>query len=205
LEASKTELSAKPLILAVTGASGAVYALALLRQLCLRRVPVDLMVSRNGWDLLNREAGITDIAGLFSHLAGSDLSSGGIRVHENENLGAPPASGSYPSRGMVICPCSSKTLSAVAAGACRSLIERAAEVTLKERRPLLLVTRESPYSLAQIENMRSATLAGAVVLPASPAFYHRPQTLEDLVDFIVARVLDQLSLEQNLVKPWDGQ
>ena len=95
-------------------------------------------------------------------------------------------------------------MSAVATGACRSLIERAAEVMLKERRPLLLVTRESPYSLTQIENMRSVTLAGATVLPASPAFYHRPKTIEDLVGFIVARVLDNLGLAQTLVKPWDG-
>ncbi|MBN2288392.1 MAG: UbiX family flavin prenyltransferase [Candidatus Glassbacteria bacterium] len=192
------------MVLALTGASGAPYALELLRRLCQQRVPVDLVVSRHGWDLLRREAGIADWAGVAAYLAGREASADGIRLFENDDLGAQPSSGSYPVRGMVICPCSTKTLSAVACGACRSLIERSAEVMLKERRPLLLVVRESPYSLTQIENMRSATLAGAIVLPASPAFYHRPQTIADLVDFIVARVLDRLSVPQSLVEPWEG-
>ncbi|MEA2063917.1 MAG: flavin prenyltransferase UbiX [Gemmatimonadota bacterium] len=193
-----------PLVLAVTGASGAAYAVALLGRLAAQQVPVDLVVSRNGWDLLQRETGLADEQKLFAHLDGCGIQSGGITVYDNGDLGAPCASGSRPSRGMVICPCSTKTLSAVAAGACRCLIERAAEVALKERRKLILVPRESPYSLIQIENMRTLTLAGATVLPASPAFYNRPQTVEDLVDFIAARILDHLGLEQNLVRPWDG-
>ena len=106
---------------------------------------------------------------------------------------------------MVVCPCSAKTLSAVAAGSCRTLIERAAEVMLKEQRKLILVVRESPYSLIQIENMRSAALAGSLILPASPGFYHHPGKIEDLVDFIVARILDQLEIPHNLLKPWGGK
>lgn len=205
MKSLKTQNHEKSVVLGITGASGAVYALGLLRQLCFQRVPVDLIISSNGWNLLRHEAGIKDETSFLSHLAGGEVPTEGIRLHDNENLDSPLSSGSYPVRGMVICPCSTKTLSAVATGACRSLIERAAEVMLKERRPLLLVTRESPYSLMQIENMRSATLAGATVLPASPAFYHRPKTIADLVDFIVARVLDQLGLAQTLVKPWDGR
>ena len=205
MKSSKTQPPRKSVVLGITGASGAVYALGLLRQLCLQRVPVDLIISSNGWNLLRLEAGIKDEKSLLSYPGVGKFPTEGIRLHDNQNLDSPLSSGSYPVRGMVICPCSTKTLSAVATGACRSLIERAAEVMLKERRPLLLVTRESPYSLTQIENMRSATLAGAIVLPASPAFYHRPKTIADLVDFIVARVLDQLGLAQTLVKTWEGR
>ena len=114
------------------------------------------------------------------------------------------ASGSHPVRGMVVCPCSVKTLSAVAAGACRTLLERAAEVNLKEGRPLVLVLREAPYSLTQIENMRAVTLAGGVVLPASPAFYHNPSSIGDLVDFVVARVLDRFGIAHDLTVRWGG-
>ena len=205
MKSSKTQSHEKSVVLGITGASGAVYALGLLRQLRFQRVPVDLIISSNGWNLLRRETEIKDEKSLLSHPAGGEVPTEGIRLHDNENLDSPLSSGSYQVRGMVICPCSTKTLSAVAIGACRSLIERAAEVMLKERRPLLLVTRESPYSLTQIENMRSATLAGATVLPASPAFYHQPKTIADLVDFIVARMLDQLGLAQTLVKPWAGR
>jgi flavin prenyltransferase len=204
LKDSVANSEGKPVVLAITGASGVIYALGLLRQLCLQKVPVELVVSRNGWDLLEREAGIKDQAGLSAYLEERNVPPDGIRLYENENLGSPISSGSYPVRGMVICPCSTKTLSAVATGACRSLIERAAEVMLKERNTLVLVLRETPYSLIQIENMRSATLAGAIILPASPAFYNQPKTIADLTDSIVARVLDRLSLPQTLVKPWEG-
>jgi len=195
----------KPVVVAVSGASGAAYAISLLRQLGRRAIPVDLIASEMGRDMLSREAGIPAKGSLIQHLAGRGIETENFQSHGFDNLSAPPASGSYPARAMVVCPCSTKTLSAVAAGSCRTLIERAAEVMLKEQRKLILVVRESPYSLIQIENMRSAALAGALILPASPAFYHHPGKIEDLVDFIVARVLDQLEIPHNLLKPWDGK
>ena len=191
--------------MAVTGASGAAYAIRLLGELGNRSIPVSLVASRMGRDMLERETGIPAGGKLIEHLAACGIDTSNFRVHDIDNLGAPPASGSYTARAMVICPCSVKTLSAVAAGSCRTLIERSAEVMLKERRKLLLVVRESPYSLVQIENMRRATLAGALILPASPAFYHQPRKIDDLVDFIVARILDQLDIPHDLVKPWGEQ
>ncbi|MFH1070619.1 MAG: UbiX family flavin prenyltransferase [Candidatus Glassbacteria bacterium] len=194
----------KSLVVAVTGASGAPYAVRLLEVLAGLAVPVDLITSDMGRDMLRREAGIPAEGGILDRLAGRGIDTGLIRSWAVDDLAAPPASGSYQSHGMVICPCSVKTLSAVAAGACRTLIERAAEVTLKERRKLVLVLREAPYSLTQIENMRSATLAGAVILPASPAFYHKPSGIDGLVDFIVARILDQLGIDHGLGTRWES-
>ena len=195
----------KPIVVALTGASGAAYAISLLRELGSRAVPVDLIASEMGRDMLGREADIPAEGPLLQHLAGRGIETEKLQCHDVNDLSAPPASGSYPARAMVVCPCSMKTLSAVAAGSCRTLIERAAEVMLKEQRKLILVVRESPYSLIQIENMRSAALAGALILPASPGFYHHPGKIEDLVDFIVARILDQLEVPHNLLKPWGGK
>ena len=195
----------KPIVVALTGASGAAYAISLLRQLGRRAIPVDVITSEMGRDMLEREAGIPLEGSLIQHLAGRGIETENFQCHDVNDLSAPPASGSYPARAMVVCPCSMKTLSAVAAGSCRTLIERAAEVMLKEQRKLILVVRESPYSLIQIENMRSAALAGALILPASPAFYHHPGKIEDLVDFIVARILDQLGIPHELLKPWGGK
>jgi len=192
-----------PLTVAITGASGAPYAVSLLRELARLGQPVELTASEMGRDMLRRESGIPPDGALLPHLAASGIDTRLFREYSNDDLGAPPASGSHRTRGMVVCPCSVKTLSAIASGACRCLIERAAEVCLKERRPLVLVLRESPYSLTVIENMRAATLAGAVVLPASPAFYHRPEKINDLVDFVAARALDQFGLEHGLMRPWD--
>ena len=195
----------KPIVVALTGASGASYAISLLRQLGRRAIPVDLIASEMGRDMLSREVGIPLEGSLAEHLAERGIAAKKFQSHDVDNLSAPPASGSYPARAMVVCPCSMKTLSSVAAGSCRTLIERAAEVMLKEQRKLILVVRESPYSLVQIENMRSAALAGALILPASPAFYHHPGKIDDLVDFIVARILDQLEIPHDLLKPWDGK
>lgn len=195
----------KPIVVAVTGASGTAYAIGLLGELGRRGIPVNLIASQMGRDMLKREAGIPLEGSLVEQLAAWGIDTRNFQGYDVDNLSAPPASGSYPARAMVVCPCSVKTLSAVAAGSCRTLIERAAEVMLKERRKLILVVRESPYSLVQIENMRSATLAGALILPASPAFYHHPGKIDDLVDFIVARILDQLEIPHDLLKPWEGK
>ncbi len=195
----------KPIVVAVTGASGTAYAIGLLGELGRREIPVNLIASQMGRDMLKREAGIPLEGSLVEQLAAWGIDTRNFQGYDVDNLSAPPASGSYPARAMVVCPCSVKTLSAVAVGSCRTLIERAAEVMLKERRKLILVVRESPYSLVQIENMRSATLAGALILPASPAFYHHPGKIDDLVDFIVARILDQLEIPHDLLKPWEGK
>jgi 4-hydroxy-3-polyprenylbenzoate decarboxylase len=127
-----------------------------------------------------------------------------VELYDSLDRGATPASGSAPSAGMVVCPCSMGTLASIAAGTSRNLVERAADVALKERRTLLLVPRETPLSAVHLRNMLRLTRAGAVVLPAAPGFYHRPETIEDLVDFLVARILDHLGVEHALVRRWGG-
>jgi flavin prenyltransferase len=204
LESKLSEDREKNLIVAVTGASGAPYAVRLLEVLGELGVGVELIVSRMGRDLMRREAGIPAIGELKDHLAAKGINASLLTAYSEDNLSAPPASGSHATRGMVVCPCSVKTLSAVAVGACRTLLERAAEVNLKEGRQLVLMLRESPYSLTQIENMRAVTLAGGVILPASPAFYHKPVDIGELVDFIVARILDRFEIEHKLGVRWSG-
>lgn len=194
-------MSRPPLTLALTGASGAPYGVRLLEVLATHRVPTWLMISAHGWRLLSEECGIKDDRAL-KHATGGDWTS--VRVFDDKDRGAEPASGSAPSVGMVICPCSMGTVAAIAHGTSRSLIERAADVVLKERRKLILVPRETPLSLVHLRNLTLAAEAGAVVLPAAPGFYHQPRTVAELVDFVVQRVLDHLGLEFSLVKRWSG-
>jgi 4-hydroxy-3-polyprenylbenzoate decarboxylase len=195
-----TKRADAPVVLGITGASGAPYAVRLLAALNEARVPVQLIVSSYGMRLLKEESAIEDLDGLRA--ATGDWSR--VEVYDSTNRGATPASGSAPSRGMVVCPCSMGTLASIAAGTSRNLVERAADVALKERRPLILVPRETPLSLVHLENMTRLTRAGAVVLPAAPGFYHRPRTIGDLVDFVVARILDHLAVEHRLGKRWEG-
>lgn len=190
-----------PLVMAVTGASGAPYAIRLLEQLLLADRRVSLIVSSHGWRLLETESGVRDLAALRA-AAGAERFDAQVRVFDDADRGAAPASGSSLAGGMVICPCSMGTLGSIAAGTSRSLVERAADVALKERRPLLMVTRETPLSLIHLENMRRVTMAGAVVMPAAPGFYHRPTTIAELVDFIVARALDHLGVPNDLAPRW---
>ena len=192
-----------PIVLAITGASGAPYAVRLLRGLLEASRPVWLIVSAHGWRLLRTESGIGSIEGLRG-IAGGAAWDRHVTVYDDADRGATPASGSAITGGMVICPCSMGTLSAISLGASRSLIERAADVVLKERRRLILVPRETPLSAIHLQNMLRVTRAGAVVLPAAPGFYHTPRGIEDLVDFIVARILDQLGVAQSLVRRWQG-
>lgn len=194
-------MSSLPVTLAITGASGAPYGVRLLELLATHQVPTWLMVSRHGWRLIEEECGISDDAGL-KKATGGDWSS--VTVFDDDQRGALPASGSARSAGMVVCPCSMGTVAAIAHGTSRSLIERAADVALKERRRLILVPRETPLSLVHLRNLTLVTEAGAIVLPAAPGFYHRPAKVSDLVDFIVQRVLDQLGVEIELVKRWGG-
>ncbi|OGT98973.1 MAG: aromatic acid decarboxylase [Gemmatimonadetes bacterium GWC2_71_10] len=188
-----------PLVFALTGASGAPYAVRLLEVLVRADAPVWLIVSGHGWRLLEQESGIKDLAAL-KRATGGDRKS--ITVYDDGDRGAAPASGSVRTAGMVVCPCSMGTLAAIAHGTSRSLIERAADVALKERRKLVLVPRETPLSLVHLRNMTAVTEAGAIVLPAAPGFYHRPERIEQLVDFVVQRVLDQLGIDAALVPRW---
>jgi 4-hydroxy-3-polyprenylbenzoate decarboxylase len=180
-----------PVTLGITGASGAQYAVRLLRALNQSGTAVHLIVSSYGLRLLAEEAGIEGMDGLRA--ATGDWTN--VTLYESGDRGATPASGSAPSRGMVICPCSMGTLASVAAGTSRNLIERAADVTLKERRQLILVPRETPLSVLHLENMLRLARAGATILPAAPGFYHRPREIADLVDFVVFRILDHLGIE----------
>ena len=190
-----------PWVLAITGASGAPYAVRLLETLARERVPLMLIVSSHGWRLLEHESGISSEEELRA-ATGGDWSS--ITVYDNGDRGARPASGSAPTAGMVVCPCSMGTVSAIAHGSSRSLVERAADVTLKERRPLILVPRETPFSLIHLRNMTAVTEAGGTVIAAAPGFYHRPEKVGDLVDFIVQRVLDHMGVDVNLAPRWEG-
>ena len=190
-----------PIVMAITGASGAPYAVRLLEQLVVAGQPVQLIVSSHGLRLLATETDIATVLDL-RRAVGADGWDALVTVFDDADRGAPPASGSARNRGMVICPCSMGTVSAISQGTSRSLVERAADVTLKERRNLVLVPRETPYSMVHLENMLRLTRAGAVILPASPGFYHRPSKVSELVDFVVARVLDHLHVEHQVGQRW---
>ena len=193
-----------PIVFAITGASGAPYAVRLLRALVEAKRTVQLIVSDHGWRLLETESGIGDMAALQKR-TGGDAWKGLVTAYDDRDRGAAPASGSALTAGMVIAPCSMGTLAAIAAGTSRSLVERAADVTLKERRPLVLVPRETPLSAIHLENMLRVTNAGAVVMPAAPGFYHKPAGIDDLVDFMVGRILDHLGVENSVSRRWTGE
>lgn len=190
-----------PTIMAVTGASGAPYALRLLSELVRLERPVWLIISSHGLRLLRTETGIADLSSL-RELVGATGWDRAVTVFDDGDRGARPASGSARSAGMIVCPCSMGTLAAIALGMSRSLIERAADVTLKERRKLVLVPRETPLSRVHLENMLRVTDAGATVLPAAPGFYHGPRGVDDLVGFVVARILDQLGVDNEVAPRW---
>ncbi|HEX8317885.1 flavin prenyltransferase UbiX [Longimicrobium sp.] len=187
-----------PITFGITGASGAPYAVRVLRALNEAAVPVRLIVSSYGLRLLKEESGIDGVDGLRA--ATGDWSR--VEFYDSLDRGATPASGSAPSRGMLVCPCSMGTLASIAAGTSRNLVERAADVALKERRPLILVPRETPLSLIHLENMARLTRAGATIMPAAPGFYHRPRSIDDLVDFVAARILDHLGVEHTVGRRW---
>lgn len=193
-----------PIVLGITGASGAPYAVRLLEVLLRGGHEVHVTISPSGAAVVQQELSFAtslekfDLTqwGLDAQLAGK------LHYHHWRDFMTPIASGSFLTSGMVICPCSGTTLSAIAAGSAGNLIQRAAEVHLKERRKLVLVPRETPVSLTHIDNMKRCTEAGAVILPASPGWYHGVKSLDDLVNFVVARILDQLRVDNGLIKRW---
>jgi len=195
----------RPIVMAFTGASGAPYGVRLLQSLVAAERRVSLIVSSHGLRLLQTETSLQSVDGLREHV-GAAAWDRWVTLYDDADRGAGPASGSHRASAMVICPCSMGTLAAIAAGTSRSLVERAADVSLKERRPLILVTRETPLSAIHLENMLRLTHAGAVVMPASPGFYNRPTSVSELVDFVVSRVLDHLGIENGLAPRWgEGQ
>ena len=194
----------RPIVFAITGASGAPYAVRLLEALVAAERRVQLIVSSHGERLLRTETDVRDVAGLRARIGASAFDRF-VQPFSDADRGAAPASGSALTAGMVVCPCSMGTLAAISLGTSRSLVERAADVTLKERRPLVLVPRETPLSAIHLENMLRVTRAGAVVLPAAPGFYHRPESVADLVDFVVARVLDHLGVTHVLGRRWAAE
>ncbi len=196
------------IVVGITGASGALYAVRTVAALLSRDCQVELVVSDFGRRLLRDELGETAaLDGLLEYLVtryGEGVRAGTLTVHRNRDVGASIASGSYACEAMVIVPCSMKTLAGVAHGLSRTLIERAADVMLKERRPLVIVPRETPMSLPQLRNMVASAEAGALVLPAMPAFYQGPRTLDDLADFMAGKILGALGFSHELYPPWTG-
>ena len=188
----------RPLILGVTGASGVIYARRLARCLIDLDVPLHLVVSSAAKCVMADELGVRSFT--LENFLGAPVA--GITLHANQDIGAAIASGSYLTSGMVVCPCSSHTLAAIAGGLGDNLIKRAAMVTLKEARRLVVVPREMPLSQIELDNMLRISRAGGIVCPACPGFYMEPQRVEDLVDFVVGRVLDLLGLEHSLIARW---
>ena len=195
--------------IAITGASGAIYATRTLAALLSRGVRVEAVISDYGRRLLRDELGEGAAAErLMPYLEGKygeSVHAGTLVLHSNRDLGAPLASGSHNCSGMAIVPCSMKTLAGVAHGLSRNLVERAADVMLKERRPLIIVPRETPMSLPQLRNMVLCAEAGAMILPAMPAFYQLPKTFDDLADFMAGKILSALGFEHQLYPEWTGQ
>ncbi|HEY7462660.1 MAG TPA: UbiX family flavin prenyltransferase [Gemmatimonadota bacterium] len=200
---------ADPVVLGVTGASGAIYAVRLLRALLLAGRPVDVIFTEYGLYMIKLELGLSSVTAgnleaLREHLDVPARAWEGVRVFRNHDLAAPPASGSSRFAGVAVCPCSMKNLAAIAHGLSETLLQRAADVALKEKRPLVVVPRETPLNAIHLGNMARLARAGGTIVPAMPAFYQRPRTFDDLGDFIAARVLDHLGIPNDLVPRWEA-
>lgn len=196
------------IVTAITGASGAIYAARFVKACLDLGFRVDLIVSAYGHRLLIEECDLNlkveDFPAWLDRTYGEAERPGTVELHRESDLGSEIASGSAAWDAMVVIPCSMKTLSGIAHGAATNLVERTADVTLKERRPLILVPRETPMNLIQIDNLRTVTAAGAIAVPAMPAFYYGPKTFEDLADFIAGRVLSLLGVRHELFRAWSG-
>lgn len=199
----------KTLIVGVTGASGLIYAVRTLKYLLEADYRVDLVASKAAYlvwqdEFQRRLPPEPDLQADFWREEVKVPSKGKLICHRSTNVGATIASGSYPSMGMIIIPCSMSTVAKIATGLSSDLIERAADVQIKEGRPLVVVPRETPFSLIHLRNLTTLAEAGVRIVPAIPAWYHRPQTIEDLADFVVARSLDQLDIDCVPLKRWQG-
>lgn len=194
----------KRIVLAITGASGSIYGIRTLKALMRANVEAHVCVSESGRTVLMHECGWDghDLEGYLASECLDQHPESVLHVHPESDFFAPPASGSFMHSGMIIVPCSMKTLAAVSNGMAGNLIQRSADVCLKERRPLIMVVRETPLSLIHIENMRMLSLAGAVIMPASPSFYSFPSSIDDLVDTLVSRILDHLGIENTVSLRW---
>jgi 4-hydroxy-3-polyprenylbenzoate decarboxylase len=194
--------------IAVTGASGAAYATRTIAALMERGCHLELVISDYGRRLLRDELGeaaaVEKLLDFMTAKYGDGVRAGTYTLHSNKDLGSKIASGSMDSEGMVVVPCSMKTLAGIAHGLSRNLVERAADVMLKERKPLIVVPRETPMSLPQLRNMVLCAEAGAHVMPAMPAFYQMPKTLDDLADFMAGKILSALGLPHDLYPAWKG-
>jgi 4-hydroxy-3-polyprenylbenzoate decarboxylase len=196
------------LVLAITGASGALYAVRTMAALLEQRCHLELIVSEYGRRLLRDELGdaasVDKLADYLAGRYGEGVRNGTFTTYSNKDLGAKIASGSQDSEAMVVVPCSMKTLAGIAHGLSRNLVERAADVMLKERRTLIVVPRETPMSLPQLRNMVLCAEAGAMILPAMPAFYQMPRTLDDIADFMAGKILSALGISHQLYPAWQG-
>lgn len=200
--------SGKIYVVGITGASGSLYGIRTIQTLAATGAQVLVILSRAGAQVLAHEMNMDLSAGLLACLGNGWLDQAAlsrIEILEPEEIGSAPASGSFVHDGMVVAPCSMKTLAGVAAGYADNLIARASDVSLKERRPLVLVPRETPFNLIHLENMTRLARAGAVILPPSPSFYTTPQTIMELADTVVARILDHLGAAHCLLERWGGE
>ncbi len=185
----------KRLIIAISGASGVQYGLRLVELLIASGNEVDLVVSESARRVMELEIDFDP----------NPIINSATQIYDTNDIGAKIASGTHPSDGMIIVPCSTKTLAAVATGYSQNLIHRAADCMLKENRPLVLVLRETPLSLIHIQNMLTVKQAGGTILPASPGFYYKPNSVDDVIDFVVGKILNYFKIEHILFKPWDPE
>lgn len=194
----------KKIVVAICGASGSIYGIRLLKALLKNPVKIHLVISRVGYKVLEHETGYRGES-FSSFLKDNNITfneKAYLYTYNQDDFFAPPASGSFRNDGMVIIPCSMKTLGAIASGMADNLIHRAADVNLKEKRPLILLPRETPLSIIHLKNMYVAAKAGATIMPPSPSFYHNPENISDLVDSVIARVLDHIKIKHDLVEQW---
>ena len=194
--------------IAITGASGAIYATRTMAALLERGCHLEVVISDYGRRLLRDELGdaaaVDKLTDFLVARYGEEVKNGSYTLYSNKDLGAKIASGSQGCEGMVVVPCSMKTLAGIAHGLSRNLVERAADVMLKERRTLIIVPRETPMSLPQLKNMTLCAEAGAMIMPAMPAFYQMPKTLDDLADFMAGKILSALGFSHELYPSWEG-